>query len=294
MCLLALFYRMVDDAAVIVGANREEQYSRGGEPPGLWEGEPGILAGVDPLRGGTWFGVNAHGLLVAVTNRPRSHNPPTPVSRGQLVHELLREPSAEAAAAKGASQLHRGNYAGCNLLCADQERAVVLHAGDWLRVRPLPPGIHVFASRDINDESDPRVAHAVAWLSARPYTDGYSVVAALKEVCSQTGDDGPPICLRGVDRGTVSSTLVVLRPSLARSLYLHSQGPPCESPYQDFSELLHRLEPPRPRLQLNHVPAPHASARALGTVLGEPPSAGLRPGGDDSSARYVERRSTCQ
>ena len=29
MCLLALFFRVVDDAPLIVGANREEAYSRG-------------------------------------------------------------------------------------------------------------------------------------------------------------------------------------------------------------------------------------------------------------------------
>ena len=33
MCLLALFYRVVDDAPVVAGANREELYARGGEPP---------------------------------------------------------------------------------------------------------------------------------------------------------------------------------------------------------------------------------------------------------------------
>ena len=33
MCLLALFFRVVEDAAVVAGANREEHYQRGGEPP---------------------------------------------------------------------------------------------------------------------------------------------------------------------------------------------------------------------------------------------------------------------
>ena len=38
MCLLALFFHVVEDAPVIVGANREEQYERGGEPPQILPG----------------------------------------------------------------------------------------------------------------------------------------------------------------------------------------------------------------------------------------------------------------
>ena len=43
---------------------------------------------------------------------------------------------AEAADRAG-RELGENAYAGCNLLCADNDRAVILHAGDWLRVRPL-------------------------------------------------------------------------------------------------------------------------------------------------------------
>ena len=38
MCLLALMFRVVEDAPLIVGANREEFYSRGGEPPQVLDG----------------------------------------------------------------------------------------------------------------------------------------------------------------------------------------------------------------------------------------------------------------
>src|SRR5437899_1038544 len=49
MCLLALFFRMVEDAAVVVGANREEAYARGGEPPRVLEGPCPAIAGLDRL-----------------------------------------------------------------------------------------------------------------------------------------------------------------------------------------------------------------------------------------------------
>ena len=67
MCLLALFFQVVDDAPVVVGANREEYYQRDGEPPRLLEGSVRAVAGVDPVAGGTWLGVNEYGVLAAVT-----------------------------------------------------------------------------------------------------------------------------------------------------------------------------------------------------------------------------------
>src|SRR5262245_5112799 len=89
MCLLALFFHVVEDAPVIVGANREEFYDRGGLPPQVLEGRPRAVGGRDPSAGGTWLGVNERGVLAAVTNRRRSQLPAQPRSRGLLVRDLL-------------------------------------------------------------------------------------------------------------------------------------------------------------------------------------------------------------
>ncbi len=244
MCLLALFFRVVDDAPVVVGANREEAYNRGGEPPRILEGSCRIVAGLDPKAGGTWLGVNQYGVLVAVTNRPKLEPPPQPRSRGQLARDLLVCPTATAAAALAGRELGENRYAGCNVLCADRDAAFVLHGGDWLRVRPLPPGLHVLTSNDVNDGSDRRLGHALWWLSERHYYRAEHCIAALKEVCGQTGNGDPPICFRLKHRGTVSSSIVVLRESLRHSTYLHAQGPPDRTPYDDYSELLRQLAPP--------------------------------------------------
>ena len=72
-------------------------------------------------------------------------------------------------------------------------------------------------------------------------------MAALKELCAQTGNGDPPICLRGPLGGTVSSSIIGLRPSLSRSLYLNAQGPPDETPYADYSQLLKQLVPVKPQ-----------------------------------------------
>ena len=126
MCLLALFFRVVEDAAVVVGANREEVYDRGGEPPRILEGPIPAAAGVDPVAGGTWLAVNARGVLVAVTNRGKTDAPREPRSRGLLARDLLASASARQAAERAAGELGSSRYAGCNLLCADADSAAVL------------------------------------------------------------------------------------------------------------------------------------------------------------------------
>jgi uncharacterized protein with NRDE domain len=244
MCLLALFFRVAEDAPVVAGANREEFYRRGGEPPQVLDGPLRAVAGVDPAAGGTWFGVNQHGVLVAVTNRPKSQPPARPRSRGLLARELLTTcPSAEAAATHAAHELGQDRYDGCNLLCADAARAVLLQAGDWLRVRPLPPGLHVLANRDVNDASDRRVGQALDWLGRRHTSVSSECVASFRLLCALHEPAGPPMCLHGPDRGTVSSSIVALRPRLAESVYLHAQGSPDRIPYFDYSHLLRELEP---------------------------------------------------
>src|SRR5207248_10588383 len=134
-------------------------------PPQLLDGPCRAVAGLDPVAGGTWLGVNEHGVLIAVTNRPRSQTPPRPRSRGLLARDLLGCPSAAAAVDLATRELGGDRYAGCNVVCADAERAVVLQAAEWLRVRPLPPGVHVLTNHDVNDESDRRIGHALWWLT---------------------------------------------------------------------------------------------------------------------------------
>jgi uncharacterized protein with NRDE domain len=242
MCLLALFYRVAEDAPVVVGALREEVYARGGEPPHLLDGPLRAVAGTDPVAGGTWLGVNERSVLVAVTNRRKSQPPAQPRSRGLLVRELLTScVSAAEVARQAAQELSRDEYDGCNLLCADAASATVLHAGDWLRVRPLPPGLHVLTNRDVNDATDRRLAHALSWLERQPSRSAAECLSTLRKLCSGNDPSAPPMCLHGKDRGTVSSSLIALPASLAAGVYLHAQGPPDHAPYTDCSGLLRRL-----------------------------------------------------
>jgi uncharacterized protein with NRDE domain len=248
MCLLAVFFRAVDDAPLIIGANREELYNRPATPPQLVADEPlRFTAGLDLAAGGTWLGVNERGVVVAVTNRGKGNVPPQPRSRGLLARQLLGCASAAAAIDTATRELGTGNYAGCNIVCADPERLVVIHGAEWLRVQPLPPGLHVLTNKDVNDQGDPRLGHALWWLGQRHYGRAADCVAALKQLCGQRGDGNPPMCLHGTDRGTVSSTILSLPWRPAAGTYLHANGPPDRTPYDEYSDLLTQLVTERGR-----------------------------------------------
>jgi uncharacterized protein with NRDE domain len=240
MCLLAVLHHVCADAALVVGANREEFYARGGDPPRRLAGLD-AASGVDPAQGGTWLGVNSRGVLVAVTNRRKTDPPQRPRSRGLLARDLLACRSASAAADLAVRELDTGGYAGCNYLLADGRDAVVVQAGDWLRVRPLPTGVHVLANGDVNDPADPRVAYAAWWLAGRPLGTAREALAALKGLCASHEPAATPICFRLPERGTVSSSLLALPARLEEGVYLHAQGPPDVAPYEDVSGLLKQL-----------------------------------------------------
>jgi len=245
MCLLALFFRVVDDAPLVVGANREEAYARLGEPPQVLDGPVRAIGGRDPVAGGTWLAVNAHGVLIAVTNRQKMAVPAAPRSRGLLVRDLLRWGTAREAMDAACRELDSQQYPGCNVVCADGRDLYVVHGGDWLRVRPLPVGLHVLTNHDVNDGSDRRLGHAQWWLHQRPYGTADDCTTALQALCAQGGDDGDPaILLRGATRGTVSSSIITLRPTLTDCGYLHAQGPPDRVPYGNCAHLFQELTTP--------------------------------------------------
>ena len=76
MCLIVLFTRQFDTCPLVLGANREERYGRPSTAPRWLGGTPDVFAGQDQIAGGTWLGVNGHGVVVAITNRRARRDAP--------------------------------------------------------------------------------------------------------------------------------------------------------------------------------------------------------------------------
>jgi uncharacterized protein with NRDE domain len=242
MCFLALLYKVVPGYSIVVGANRDEFYDRPGLPPS--EIETGVYAGLDPLAGGTWLGVNDAGILVAVTNLGirRGENPQAR-SRGLLCRDLLEERSFAALRGALEASVRREIYNGFNLVAASRHGAWwATFADRGLAVRALEPGIHVVVNRPQDAGEDSKATRGRSLIRAS--RDLSEVLANLAGVCADHGihDDGSDaICVHGDGRGTVSSSLIALQDGhFSRSIYRHAQGVPCEFDYRDLSDLFHR------------------------------------------------------
>jgi len=160
MCLLGIAFGLSPEFPVMLLANREELYARPSAAPQIVSrtGEaPAWIGGVDLLAGGTWLGVAESGLVVAVTNRAKTALPLNPRSRGILCRSLLEYRDAGSAGEAAQRELESNQYAGCNLLIADRERAFVIEAGNFLKTTTLSAGLHLIANHNLNPADDPRI-----------------------------------------------------------------------------------------------------------------------------------------
>ncbi|MGK5093815.1 NRDE family protein [Deltaproteobacteria bacterium TL4] len=92
MCLILFAYEQHPQFPLILAANRDEFYHRPTRKAGFWKEYPGLLAGKDLKKGGTWLGVTRHGRLAGLTNYrdPGVESKDVP-SRGWLVRDFLAQ-----------------------------------------------------------------------------------------------------------------------------------------------------------------------------------------------------------
>lgn len=250
MCIFAAIFQAQPEFPLFVVANRDESRSRPTAPPQLHASGNGArwVGGSDLIAGGTWLGMNEAGLLIAVTNRAKSHVAASVQSRGLLCRELLRQASFNAARLEFDRQWNVHEFAGFNLLIFSREQAIVVEAGDEYRVTPLKPGIHIIANQGLNDLADPRVARARREVEAM-YAASRDIDKWIHEskriAALPTQADQPGLCLhRTKEWGTVSSTILALAAKPERSRYHYAAGPPCEATYTDETPLLNSILTP--------------------------------------------------
>ena len=221
---------------LLVAANRDELATRSTAAPGRhWDDRPDVVAGLDQEAGGSWLGLNDHGLVAAVLNRHGTLGPEAGKrSRGELVLEALDHADAEAAAA-ALAHLDPGAYRPFNLVVADATEAYwIRHAGDGMvRSAALEPGIAMLTSRELNDAQSPRVRRYLPlFRMAEPpdpdRADWSSWQLLLAATASETGDPRDAMCIAtDGPYGTVSSSLIALPPlPTDPAIWLYADGPP--------------------------------------------------------------------
>ncbi len=154
MCTVVTLRRPGHDWPLLLAANRDEMQGRTWSPPARhWPDRPATVAGKDHQAGGSWLGVNDHGVAVAILNRRGSLGTEAGKrSRGDLVLDALDHQTA-AAAAEALVRYEGSAFRSFNMAIADRE------SGFWLRgtgaetieLFPLPEGIGMLTAWDLND-----------------------------------------------------------------------------------------------------------------------------------------------
>ena len=219
--------------------NRDESVRRGRAraPEVVDLGGVRGLAPTDADAGGTWLGVNEHGLALALLNAwDLRVDPRAPRSRGLLVRDLLACANAAQALARLARE-DLAHYRGFTLLAlAPEEGASVrLWDGRELVVRPAERPL-ASSSLDGGRARSERQAlfERLTLGAAEPARATLARFHASHE--PERGPWSP--CMHRAEAATVSASQVRVTP---REIALrYADGPPCASPFGDWLTLPRR------------------------------------------------------
>jgi uncharacterized protein with NRDE domain len=248
VCTLAIYFQTSSQFPIVIAANRDEFYSRPAKAPARLASDPWVVAGQDVIAGGTWLGLNAHGVVAGLLNRRTPTAPdPTRRSRGLLCLDALRHSSVEAAAAHVCRE-PADRYNPFNLLLASPDAACVMGnvSGEMVRT-PLATGLHLLTNLDVNDFECPRIAKSYRLFDEHRRSldagSGDEILAALRRILSDHStpldprSDGPPnnLCVHTERFGTRSSSVLLYSARSRRFVMWYADGPPCETDYAQIA-----------------------------------------------------------
>jgi uncharacterized protein with NRDE domain len=230
MCTLVL--KLFPGKRLSISGNRNELLARPASGPALHDG---VLAPRDEAMGGTWLGLNAHGLFACVTNRRGAMIDPGRRSRGLMVHDALRGSKSARELHERMQQLRGDLHNGFHLVYADLHDAFVSWCdGEKMHHQDLAPEeLHVVTERSFGAgegerEKTVRAAFADVALELAAWRSPMTLHASqpLESACVHADAAG---------YGTRSSMQLFLEPGSARMLW--TDGHPCVNAAKDLSDL---------------------------------------------------------
>jgi uncharacterized protein with NRDE domain len=245
MCTLAIYFRVFPEWPVVLAANRDEYFARPASAPELLAERPRVIGGKDLKAGGTWLGINEHGVIAGLLNRRAPNGADASRrSRGLLCLDVLR-----CGTVTDALELVRredgADYNPFNLLLASRgEAAVAYNRNGTIETARLDPGLHLLTNLDVNDFECPKISRAYdqfAALSsdrefaADPVANRAHLRRLLGEHTTQLDARSPApnaICLHLDGYGTRSSSMLFLASNRSQAAHFFAPGPPCVTEYQ--------------------------------------------------------------
>ena len=249
MCTVILLIRPGHAWPVLLGTNRDEMADRPWLAPGRhWPDRDDVVAGQDALAGGSWLGVNDHGVVAGILNRHGELGPsPEARSRGELVLEALDHADA-AAAARALTGIAPQSYRPFNMFVADnRDAAWIAHRGGGAAIAatPLPAGFSMLTAHDLNDRSTPRIRTYLPRLEAAAVPDpetgewaAWESILASREFAAEDGLSAAMNIVTDFGFATLSSSLIAIPASgekARKPIWRFAAGRPDEAPYQEVA-----------------------------------------------------------
>lgn len=265
MCTLIVAFRAYADVPLLVAANRDERFDRPAVPPARRNlNGVSVFAPQDRLAGGTWIGMNRHGVFAGITNRAGGPPDPTRPSRGRLVPKALSYPTAAEARTAFLNWPASGDN-GFHLVVADAHSAFVLVSDtEVARLYDWSSGVFVVTERSFSDKTparaqavierlqfgrreserresepsqserehgrDPSIRVAAGGLGPAPSDE---TLRNLLTIRAEHSPEGTLVSIPEIHYGTRASTIIRLYPQDVR--FLHADGRPDTTDYVDLS-----------------------------------------------------------
>ncbi|KAB7709114.1 hypothetical protein F9802_03105 [Bacillus aerolatus] len=225
MCLINFHFQQHEKYKLVVAANRDEFFNRPTQKAHFWEDEPGILAGRDLEKMGTWLGISKTGRFAALTNfRDPSEKAEGKRSRGELVRSFLTDAiSPEQFMHELKKQ--KDEYPGFNLLAGTGEK-LWCYNNRQNDLQSVAPGTHSLSNALLNSPW-PKSEKGKARLDECLHNEADDLADCLFSFLQDTkvaaDEDLPttgvslewerklsPLFIAGEDYGTRSSTVLLI------------------------------------------------------------------------------------
>jgi hypothetical protein len=242
MCTLILGLGILGPGSLLVGANRDESPGRPSTDPIVLRDAPRVVGGRDLVSGGTWLAIRESRFVTALMNRRPmagdARDPATFRSRGLLCLDAASGAGPRLGDAMGL--LKRDSFAPCTLVGvgADGEAWALAAGPGEPRVQAIARGWHVITHQDLDDPDEPRTKSIREDIEEkRPGSLEEALELMAGCLRGHGGEGRPAVCLHRDGFPTVSSSLLALGVR-GGPRYRHASGPPCVTPYRDYTPLL--------------------------------------------------------
>lgn len=238
MCTLILKKPLKSGLPLQIFGNRDERLDR----PALGfetiiEDKTRVWAPRDLEKGGTWLGLNHHGIFAGLTNRYNPSGYPEAdldASRGELPRLALQAETVEDAIAAVSALTQTRRFPGFHLLVASYEESTTLvWDGTSLALKSVDDDLLVISERSFGLNVPAREV----WLdkNLRRFTTPLSLEEVTSTLSYHQTNSIDALCvhLDGINYGTRSAVCINLQPSMADSRVWESITPPCRVSWRE-------------------------------------------------------------